>query len=128
MKFINIPVDNAEKMVEQHKFLLKEALRAASYHQEQIDALSKAVKDVTFMLTESKQSLPGSDTGSTDAGDTNPVPKPILNHNDDGAPEKVSAPGAVKKDALVEAIKQYEEKHGKFDIDAEVIASFLLTK
>lgn len=128
MKFINIPVDNAEKMIQQHQFLLKEALAAASYHQEQIDSLSKAVKDVTFMTTETKQTLAGSDMGSTDAGDPNPVPAPITNHNDDGFPQKVSAPSAVKKDALVEAIKQYEEKHGKFDIDAEIIASFLLTK
>jgi len=122
MKFINIPVDNAEKMVEQHKFLLKEALRAAAYHQDQIDALSKAVKDVTFMLTETKQTVSGSDTGSTDVGDTNPVPAPITNHNDDGAVE------VVKKNDLIELIKQYEEKHGKFDIDADIIASFLLTK
>lgn len=122
MKFINIPVDNAEKMIQQHQFLLKEALAAASYHQEQIDSLSKAVKDVTFMTTETKQTLPGSDTGSTDAGDANPVPAPITNHNDDGAVE------VVKKNDLVELIKQYEEKHGKFDIDAEIIASFLLTK
>ena len=64
MKFISIPVDNAEKMVEQHKFLLKEALKAAAYHQEQVDALSKAVKDATFMLTETTQGVTGSDTGS----------------------------------------------------------------
>lgn len=121
MKFINIPVDNAEKMVEQHKFLLKEALRAAAYHQEQIDSLSKAVKDVTFMVTETTQALPGSDTGSTDAGDPNPVPAPITNHNDDGAVE------VVKKD-LVSVLKDYEEKHGKFDIDVETIANFLMAK
>lgn len=122
MKFINIPVDNAEKMILQHQFLLKEALAAASYHQDQIDTLSKAVKDVTFMLTETKQTLAGSDTGSTDDGDTNPVPTAITNHNDDGAVE------VVKKNDLIELIKQYEEKHGKFDIDADIIASFLLSK
>lgn len=122
MKFINIPVDNAEKMIQQHQFLLKEALAAASYHQEQVDLLSKAVKDVTFMTTETKQTLPGSDSGSTDAGDANPVPAPITNHNDDGAVE------VVKKNDLVAALSAFEEKHGKFDIDTNVIAEFLMAK
>lgn len=119
MKFVNIPVDNAEKMVEQHKFLLKEALRAAAYHQEQIDTLSKAVKDVTFMLTETTQSLPGSDTGSTgEPASSAPAP---TSFKDDGEVE------TVKKD-LVEALKQHEDKHGKFDIDVETIADFLMAK
>jgi len=119
MKFVNIPVDNAEKMVDQHKFLLKEALRAAAYHQEQIDVLSKAVKDVTFMLTESSQSLPGSDTGSTgQPASSAPQAKEV---DGDGQPE------SVKKD-LVQSLKQHEDKHGKFDIDVETIADFLMAK
>ena len=120
MKFINIPVDNAEKMIQQHQFLLKEALAAASYHQEQIDSLSKAVKDVTFMTTETKQTLAGTDTGST--GEPASSAPTAIDPKDDSPVE------VVKKSDLVELIKQYEEKHGKFDIDAEIIASFLLTK
>lgn len=119
MKFVNIPVDNAEKMVDQHKFLLKEALRAAAYHQEQIDVLSKAVKDVTFMLTESSQSLPGSDTGST--GEPASTAPKALEPKDDSPVE------TVKKD-LVDILKQHEDKHGKFDIDVETIADFLMAK
>jgi hypothetical protein len=118
MKFVNIPVDNAEKMVDQHKFLLKEALRAAAYHQEQIDVLSKAVKDVTFMLTENSQSLPGSDTGSTgEPASTAPI---ALEPEGDTVE-------TVKKD-LVDILKQHEDKHGKFDIDVETIADFLMAK
>lgn len=119
MKFVNIPVDNAEKMVEQHKFLLKEALRAAAYHQDQIDVLSKAVKDVTFMLTESSQSLPGTDTGTT--GETASSAPQAKEVDGDGQPED------VKRD-LVDALKQHEGKHGKFDIDVETIADFLMAK
>lgn len=119
-KTIKIPVDNAEKMILKHQFLLKEALSAASYHQEQVDTLSKAVKDVTYMLTETTQVVGGTDSGDTgEPASTAPVAQDV-----DG-PGKTEA---VKKDALVEVIKQYEENHGTLDLDAEVIASFLLSK
>lgn len=119
-KTISIPVDNAEKMITKHKFLLKEALAAAAYHEEQVDILSKAVKDVTYMLTETTQSLGGSDTGSTgEPASSAPAPTSFV---DDGATE------TIKKNDLINLIRQYEEKHGSFDIDAEVIAAFLLTK
>jgi len=119
-KTISIPVDNAEKMITKHQFLLKEALAAAAYHQEQVDLLSKAVKDVTFMLTETKQTISGSDTGNTgEPASSAPSPTSFV---DDGEVE------TVKKNDLVQLIKQYEEKHGKFDIDSDVIATFLLTK
>jgi hypothetical protein len=119
MKFIKIPVDSAEKIVEQHKFLLKEALRAASYHQEQIDSLSKAVKDVTFMLDESKQSLPGSDTGPIGESSSS-APKAT----EVGGP---AAPEEVRKN-LVETLQQHEARHGKFDIAVETIVDFLLVR
>jgi len=121
-KTISIPVDNAEKMITKHKFLLKEALAAAAYHEEQVDLLSKAVKDVTYMLTETTQSLGGSDIGAGSTGEpasSAPAPTGFVN---DGAVEQ------VKKNDLINLIKQYEEKHGALDLDAEVIASFLLTK
>lgn len=117
-KTIKIPVDNAEKMILKHQFLLKEALAAAAYHQEQVDVLSKAVKDVTFMLTETKQSLPGSDTGN--------IGEPASS-----APAATEVDGdgvAVKKEDLVAALSAFEEKHGKFDIDTNVIAEFLMAK
>lgn len=120
MKFINIPVDNAEKMIQQHQFLLKEALAAASYHQDQIDSLSKAVKDVTFMTTETKQTIAGSDTGST--GEPASSAPTAVEVDGDGNPE------TVKKDDLVAALSAFEEKHGKFDIDTTVIAEFLMAK
>lgn len=119
-KTISIPVDNAEKMIMKHQFLLKEALSAAAYHQEQVDLLSKAVKDVTFMLTETTHASPGSDTGHTgEPASSAPAPTSFV---DDGEVE------VVKKNDLVELINQYEEKHGKFDIDASIIADFLLAK
>jgi hypothetical protein len=120
MKVIRIPVDDAEKMVLKHQFLLKEALAAASYHQEQIDSLTKAVKDVTFMLDESKQTLGGSDSGSTgEPASTAPRAQEV---DGDAKPE------TVKKNDLIEILKAYENKHGKLDLDAEMIANFLLTK
>lgn len=117
-KTISIPVDNAEKMITKHQFLLKEALAAAAYHQEQVDLLSKAVKDVTYMLTETKQTTPGSDTGDT-GEPASSAPKAT---NVDGDGE------AVKKQDLVNALSSFEEKHGKFDIDTNVIAEFLMAK
>lgn len=122
MKFINIPVDNAEKMVLKHQFLLKEALAAAAYHQEQIDTLSKAMKDVTSQpgteLGESKQTLGGSDTGST--GEPASSANPAKTVDGDGQP--------IRKDDLVEMLKAHEEKYGKFDLDVEMIAQFLLAE
>jgi len=120
MKFINIPVDNAEKMVQQHQLLLKEALKAAAYHQEQIDQLSKAVKDVTFMLTETTQSAGGTDTGSTgEPASSAPAPTGFV---DDGKVQEVN------KQNLISLLKEHESKFGEFDINPETIATFLLSK
>lgn len=120
MKFINIPVDNAEKMVQQHQFLLKEALRAASYHQEQIDELSKAVKDVTFMLTEETTTVGGTDSGSTgEPSSSAPTATDVVG---DGATEQ------IRKDNLVALLDEHASEFGEFDIDTELIASFLLSK
>jgi hypothetical protein len=95
-KTISIPVDNAEKMITKHQFLLKEALAAAAYHQEQVDLLSKAVKDVTFMLTETKQTISGSDTGSTgEPASSAPAAKEV-----DGPAQ----PETVKKNDLINLI------------------------
>ena len=120
MKFINIPVDNAERMVQQHQFLLKEALRAASYHQEQIDELSKAVKDVTFMLTEETTSVGGTDSGTT-SEPASSAPSAI-EVDGDGVSEQ------VRKTDLVSLLKEHASEFGDFDIDPETIASFLLSK
>ena len=117
---IKIPVDNAEKMISKHQFLLKEALAAAAYHQEQVDVLSKAVKDVTYMLTQTTQPMTHSDTGSTSEPSTS-VP----------AADDVDGPGKVeqvKKEDLVAALSSFEQKHGKLDIDTNVIAEFLMAK
>lgn len=119
-KTITIPVDNAEKMILKHQFLLKEALAAAAYHQEQVDVLSKAVKDVTFMLTETKQTISGSDTGTT--GEPASSAPTAIEVDGDGQSE------TVKKDNLIAALSAFEEKHGKFDIDTAVIAEFLMAK
>jgi hypothetical protein len=121
-KTIKIPVDSAEKMILRHQFLLKEALSAASYHQEQVDALSKAVKDVTFMLTETTQVITGSDGGSTGEPASS---APTASDQTTQGPDKVET---VKKNSLVEKLNEYEEQHGKFDIDTNTIASFLLSK
>lgn len=120
MKFINIPVDNAEKMVQQHQFLLKEALRAASYHQEQIDELSKAVKDVTFMLTEETTSVGGTDSGST--GEPSSTAPNASDVDGDGVSEQ------VRKDNLVALLEEHAAEFGDFDINTELIATFLLSK
>ena len=118
MKFISIPVDNAEKMVEQHKFLLKEALKSAAYHQEQVDALSKAVKDVTFMLTETTQGVAGSDTGST--GEPASSAPTAIDPKDDAPVE------TVRKNDLVATLKAHQDVYGQFDVDVELIADFLI--
>jgi hypothetical protein len=123
MKVINISIDNAEKMVLKHQFLLKEALSAAAYHQDQIDMLSKAVKDVTSQpsgstVTETTVSLGGSDAGST--GEPASAANPAQTVTGDGQP--------VRKDALVEVLKTHEQQYGKFDIDAETIAKFILAQ
>ncbi|MEY3921521.1 MAG: hypothetical protein RL634_1282 [Bacteroidota bacterium] len=123
MKFISIPVDNAEKMVEQHKFLLKEALKAAAYHQDQIDTLSKAVKDVTFMLTENMQTVAGSDTGST--GEPTSAANMAQEVNGEGQPHEVQ-PVTVRKNDLVATLKAHQDVYGQFDVDVELIADFLI--
>jgi hypothetical protein len=120
MKFISIPVDDAEKMVGQHQFLLKEALKAASYHQDQIDQLSKAVKDVTYMLTEEMVATPGSDSGST--GEPASAAPATSSFVDDGAVEE------VRKNDLISVLKEHAIEFGDFDIDVDTIASFLLSK
>jgi hypothetical protein len=120
MKFISIPVDNAEKMVDQHKFLLKEALKAAAYHQDQIDTLSKAVKDVTFMLTETTRSL-----GGTDGGDTGEPASATPSASD----ETTKGPGkveTVRKSDLIATLKAHQDIYGDFDVDVDIIADFLI--
>jgi len=117
---IKIPVDNAEKMILKHQFLLKEALAAASYHQEQVDTLSKAVKDVTYMLTETTTSL-----GGTHHGDTGEPASSAPAASDVDGPGKAEQ---VKKEDLVAALSSFEAKHGKLDIDTSVIAEFLMAK
>lgn len=120
MKFINIPVDNAEKMVQQHQILLKEALRAASYHQEQIDELAKAVKDVTFMTTKTTTSLGGTDSGSTGEPASSATPA-----SDVVGPEVAEE---VRKTDLISVLKEHAAEFGDFDIDPDTIAGFLLSK
>lgn len=135
MNYIKVPVDNAEAMINQHSFLkkknddmakaafaqMKEFVETASYHQGQIDMLSKAVKDVTFMLnTKPTASLAGSDTGSTGAASSSaPAPKTDFG---DGDPEQ------VRKSSLIETLQAHEAAYGTFDIDVDVIASFLMAK
>jgi hypothetical protein len=129
MKVINIPVDNAENMVLRHQFLLKEALAAAAYHQEQIDLLSKAIKDVTYMVTEQTSSISGSDAGSTsEPASSAPT---AVDLKDDAMPELIQGNGIgfdAKKADLVNILKEHEAEFGTFDIDVETIASFLMAK
>lgn len=137
MNYIKVPVDNAELMINQHSFLkkknddmaksafaqMKEFVETASYHQSQIDMLSKAVKDVTFMLETKPNeaaSLKGSDTGSTgEPPSASPAPKTKFGAAD---PEK------VRKSNLIEVLQAHEAAYGTFDIDVDVIASFLMAK
>jgi len=129
MKVINIPVDSAEVMVTRHQFLLKEALAAAAYHQEQIDSLSKAIKDVTYMVTESTTSL-GSSSGSTTSEPASSAPV-ASDPADDSTPEMLQGTGVgfdAKKSDLVSILKEHEAEYGSFDIDVETIASFLMAK
>jgi hypothetical protein len=85
--------------------------------------LSKAVKDVTFMLnTKPAAPLAGSDTGSTGEGSSSSTP--VSNFVDDGKEEKVT----VRKADLINSLKAHEAAYGTFDIDVDVIASFLMAK
>ena len=133
MNYIKIPVDNAEVMINQHSFLkkknddmakaafaqMKEFVETASYHQGQIDMLSKSVKDVTFMLTtKPAASITGSDTGSTSEPASS---KP-------SAQEVPLDPEQVRKSSLIETLQAHEAAYGTFDIDVDVIASFLMAK
>ena len=137
MNYIKVPVDNAEAMINQHSFLkkknddmakaafaqMKEFVETASYHQGQIDMLSKAVKDVTFMLnTKPAASIAGSDTGST--GEASSSSTAVSNFVDDGKEEKVT----VRKADLINSLKAHESQFGSFDIDVNVIADFLMAK
>lgn len=134
MKYINIPVDSAEAMINQHSFLknkneemakvafaqMREFIEAASYHQQQIDTLSKAVKDVTFMLSETKKAIPTNDGGSTsEPASATPMAEEV---NGDAKVE------SVRKSELVSLLKQHEAEFGEFDVDVELIASFLMAK
>ena len=136
MKFISIPVDSVETMINQHSFLkskneemakaaftqMKEFVEAAAYHQQQIDVLGKAVKDVTFMLTETKTTVSGSHGGSTSEGSSSSTP--VSDFVDDGEEEKVT----VRKADLINSLKAHESQFGSFDIDVNVIADFLMAK
>jgi hypothetical protein len=98
---------------------MKEFVETASYHQGQIDMLSKSVKDVTFMLTtKPAASITGSDTGSTSEPASS---KP-------SAQEVPLDPEQVRKSSLIETLQAHEAAHGTFDIDVDVIASFLMAK
>jgi len=137
MNYINIPVDNAKEMIRQHSFLrdksdqmskaaftqMKESLEAVAYHQSQIDLLSKAVKDVTFMTSKQVTSLGGNSNSSEASSPTdaslNPAPKTNFGPED---------PKKVKKANLIEMLKAYENDNGEFDINPEVIASFLMAE
>ena len=136
MKFISIPVDSVETMINQHSFLkskneemakaaftqMKEFVEAAAYHQQQIDVLGKAVKDVTFMLTETKTTVSGSHGGSTSEGSSPSTP--VSDFVDDGEEEKVT----VRKADVINSLKAHESQFGSFDIDVNVIADFLMAK
>jgi hypothetical protein len=137
MNFINIPVDNAKEMIRQHSFLrdksdqmskaaftqMKESLEAVAYHQSQIDLLSKAVKDVTFMTSKQVTSLGGGTLTPAASAPTeaalNPTPETNFGPGD---------PKKVKKANLIEMLKAYESDNGEFDINPEVIASFLMAE
>lgn len=137
MNFINIPVDNAKEMIRQHSFLrdkndqmskaafiqMKESLEAVTYHQSQIDLLSKAVKDVTFMTSKEVKPLGGGELAPAASAATeaslNPSPKTNFGPGD---------AKRVKKDNLIEMLKAYESDNGEFDINPEVIASFLMAE
>ncbi len=137
MNFINIPVDSAKEMIRQHSFLrdkndqmskaafaqMKESLEAVAYHQSQIDLLSKAVKDVTFMVSKETRSLGGGENtpAPSAATDSSLAPSPKTNFGS-GDPKR------VKKDNLIEMLKAYETDNGEFDINPEVIASFLMAE
>lgn len=133
MKFISIPVDNAEEMARQHKFMkkmhedmtkaladqMREHIAAAQYHAQQEEALEKAVKDVTFMLESETRGIGGSDTGSTANTQSTATPTPDSTHGD---------ADPVKKADLMEVLKAHTEEFGDFDMDIETIANFLLAK
>lgn len=135
---IKIPVDNAEQMARQHSFLkemhdrmakaafdqMKEHIVASEYHGKQYETLEKAVRDVTFMLTETKQTAAGSDTGST--GEAASSAPRAIEPKDDSPVEVVKSDGQY--DDLIALLKQHESEFGKFDIDVEVIANFLMAK
>jgi hypothetical protein len=100
---------------------MKEFVETASYHQSQIDMLSKAVKDVTFMLnTKPAASIAGSDTGST--GEASSSSTPVSNFVDDGREEKVT----VRKADLINSLKAHERQFGSFDIDVNVLTLLII--
>lgn len=133
MKFISIPLDNAEEMARQHKFLknmheemskslfnqMKEHITAAQYHEQQADRLEKAVKDVTFMLETETRGVGGSDSGSTAETTSTATPTADSTHGP-------SDP--VKKADLMEILKAHTAEYGDFDMDVETIVNFLLAK
>lgn len=133
MKFISIPLDSAEEMARQHKFLknmheemskslfdqMREHISAAQYHEQQAEKLEKAVKDVTFMLETSTRGVGGSDSGSTAETTSTATPTADSTHGP-------SDP--VKKADLMNVLKAHAEEYGDFDMDIESIANFLLAK
>lgn len=133
MKFISIPLDNAEEMVRQHKFLknmheemskslfnqMKEHISAVQYHEQQVEKLEKAVKDVTFMLETSTRGVGGSDTGTTADTSSTPTPTADSTHGD---------ADPVKKADLTEILKAHAAEYGEFDMEIETIVNFLLAK
>jgi hypothetical protein len=135
---IKIPVDNAQEMARQHSFLkemhdrmakasfdqMKEHIMAAEYHSKQYDTLEKAVKDVTYMMTETKTSVGGSDTGST--GEPASTAPRATEPKDDAMVETVKKSNQYSD--LVNILKEHEVEFGKFDVDVELIANFLMTK
>lgn len=135
---IKIPVDNAEQMASQHSFLkemhdrmakaafeqMKEHIVASEYHSKQYETLEKAVRDVTFMMRETKQQVPGSDTGST--GQPASSAPSAIEPKDDSPVEVVKSEEQFSD--LINLLKKHEEEFGKFDIDVEIIANFLMAK
>lgn len=140
MHYIKIPVDSAESMASEHFLMkgmhdrmakaafdqMKEHMAAANYHEQQYASLTKSVKDVTFMLTSTKESITG--TGGGDTGEPASGSNSASEVGGPGASKKVKGSSDLGKADLVLALKSHEEEHGSFDIDVDTIASFLLAK
>ncbi|MEY3376894.1 MAG: hypothetical protein RL463_1204 [Bacteroidota bacterium] len=124
MKNIDKMVDDHIQMKNWHENMAKSAatmmqdhIKAAAWHESQADLVKAMMNEVPLDPDKKVTTIPTSGSATTPVSGSGMSPS---------ATEVPLDPASVKKADLVALLQQHEDQFGKFDMDIEAIASFLI--